>query len=189
MRYIKTLPLIIIFSLLSCSIYDKKIKHLSPKVSLFNEDELLIEKYLKPIIKKPIIKETIIKIPIIKETVWGIGKISWFGGPNDVYRERILPCFLYPKVLVGDLNPNDLYCAMRFKKKERKRFKSARIRIEKLNKEGEVVSSIDNVKIMDWGPGPKHRIIDVSPRIMKALEVTTDKEFVRVILMEKRVSE
>jgi len=119
------------------------------------------------------------------EKIWGIGGISWFGGPKEKHKEKILPCFLYPKILVGDLNPKDLYCAIRFTKSERKRFKKAKVRIETLNNQGNICNAVDNVKIVDWGPGPKHRIIDVSPEIMKVLKVKTDMR-VKVILVEEK---
>jgi len=123
----------------------------------------------------PVSTPTSIPIPNIEYL--GKGKVSWFGGPDDNYHERIQSCALYTKKKVGDLDPNDNYCAMRwdYKKTPARVLRKSTIIIEYNGTRVEA-------NPIDWGPGRRyrHRIIDVSPGLMKELGVKTDKHTVKV---------
>lgn len=107
----------------------------------------------------------------------GEGNVSWFGGPNDNPHEKRQPCALYVKKKVGDLDPDDNYCAMRW---DYSKFKPSILR------KSTIIIEHNGIRVyakpVDWGPGRQneHRIIDISPSLMEELGVRTDKHIVKV---------
>jgi len=119
------------------------------------------------------------------------GKVSWFGGPDDVgvasdeglafiYEVSDAPhLFLseQPPATTGlarRLDPETFYIAMRWDYDETPR--------EMLLEEVALVRSIKTGIAMtavfpaDWGPGIEDRIADISPGLMDALGIETDDE-------------
>jgi hypothetical protein len=124
------------------------------------------------------------------------GKVSCFGGPWDMtlkpdeglaMYEKVEECphiFLdyQPECTIGlarRLDPKTRYCAMRFDysitPKSILRQSTVVIKNPKNNKMTVMV-------IADWGPGIKDRLIDVSPQVMRDLDLKTD-DIVEAILV------
>jgi hypothetical protein len=102
------------------------------------------------------------------ETIdFGIGKVSWFGGPED-HKIAHSKVALYD-IEAGNLNPESFYCALRFDSSiKRSRLKRAVVSITANYKTIEA-------RLVDWGPHIRTgRIIDCSPGILKALNIETD---------------
>lgn len=111
-----------------------------------------------------------------------LGRISEFGGPNDIGMSQTEGLALYPG-LGRDLNPDDMYCAMRWNYAlTSKEFLKGCVVLVKRFIESE--SLLVACKPVDWGPNAKTgRLIDISPGAMKALKAKTD-DIVQCLLVK-----
>lgn len=106
------------------------------------------------------------------------GKVSSFGGPNDPCLGNDEGLALYHR-RCKDLDPDCFYCAVRMKyelitgmpDKEGKAVFQNHLAVKVTNP---VNRKSVTCSIVDWGPGILKRIIDVSPGVMKALDLNTD---------------
>ena len=124
-----------------------------------------------------------------------IGKVSEFGGPNDKHTKEDEGLALYESNqislnahlflgeqpsgttgLIRRLNPESFYCAMRWNYRVTPKHILRRCMVSITYRNKHVWASP-----VDYGPGIKERLIDVSPAVMKLLGVKTD-ELVNVIL-------
>lgn len=104
------------------------------------------------------------------------GKCSWFGGPDDTGVREYETLSLYHYQLARDLNPEAMYCAIRFTRFPGVLFKRSHwkdnicVRVVNPKNDKFIVA-----RIVDWGPAERTgRIIDLSPGAMKALGAETD---------------
>ena len=118
------------------------------------------------------------------------GKVSWFGGPNDhgvkadeglalydISEVEHFPSLFLKEQPVGTtgaarrLNPLAYYCAMRWDYHITPRAWLRDIKMQVINHKGESVF----VEPVDWGPNiDTGRIIDLSPAVLKSLNLTTN---------------
>lgn len=102
-----------------------------------------------------------------------VGRISEFGGPNDLGMTPTEGLALYPG-LGRELNPDDLYCAMRwnYTLTSKEFLKGCMVIVTKFIGDSSIKVAC---KPVDWGPNAKTgRLIDISPGAMKALKAKTD---------------
>ena len=114
------------------------------------------------------------------------GKCSEFGGPNDTGMTSTEGLALYPSsarseappgiflnngVLGHNLNPNALYCAMRWNPKTTPYSYLRKAKVAVTASNGKTIE----VSPVDWGPNENTgRVIDLSPGALAALGITTD---------------
>jgi hypothetical protein len=118
------------------------------------------------------------------------GKMSWFGGPSDkgvgpheglalydAQDVKTRPFLFLKEQPVGTtgtarrLNPDAYYCAMRWHYSITSREWLKGIKVRVTNHKGESV----DVDPVDWGPNiDTHRVIDLSPGVIKALGLQTN---------------
>ncbi len=121
------------------------------------------------------------------------GKVSYFGGPLDkgvseseglalfnpgdekIYTDLFLPLQPYGTTgLARRLNPGALYCACRWQYDQTPKavLRHSVMRINKVGSDKHVLA-----RPVDFGPAEwTKRLIDVSPGVMKALDLKTDDE-------------
>ena len=118
------------------------------------------------------------------------GRCSWFGGPHDngvapheglalynISEVAHYPDLFLPQQPVGTsgaarrLNPDKYYCAMRWNYHLTPQKYLRDIKVKVTNSKGVSVF----VNPVDWGPNiDTHRIVDLSPGVLKALDLTTN---------------
>lgn len=117
----------------------------------------------------------------------GKGKASWFGGPNDKGIKWTETTALTLEK-ARKLDPNDYYCAMRWKyKKYHSNIRKAKDILTEKTVRVIYKDKYVDCRPVDWGPSKKTgRIIDLSYGAMKDLGISTDVHDVKVYFLKEK---